>query len=416
MILAPSSSLLSSSSCATSSALSLYAPTDDAAFLNGENADTTETALATKVADLALSSAAARRFCSFADSTRLSRSDDVSGADSSGDASSAGRLAVTYGSLFFLSSVARAGCSRSSAAVSHASRASPRPTARPFSSSSSFRLFGNHATAPPRASTCGAYPLRRRVYPSSEGGARKGGPPPAPYVSGSGAGPMPRTCLTPSSTANDQVDSRRCFLRQRMATCAAMARLRHSRICSTENRDPRDVLSFTMSSSSSSSSSTGGGSRPSRSLSKARLSIIWRTASRIVSLAVDDDALRASPALTACACFSSCVNTFPDGGAAAPARGGDVGLPRSSLGLHIVVALAAPGARKEPAGVEGPGASIQGLATRRSTLAAGVRGARSSRLPARAISTVIAGPRPRAPALAVGGAQNTPQHPQQRLV
>ena len=54
MILAPSSSLLSSSSCATSSALSLYAPTDDAAFLNGENADTTETALATNVADLAL--------------------------------------------------------------------------------------------------------------------------------------------------------------------------------------------------------------------------------------------------------------------------------------------------------------------------------------------------------------------------
>ena len=116
--------------------------------------------------------------------------------------------------------------------------------------------------------------------------------------------------------------------------------------------------------SSSSKSSTGGRSRPSRSRALARESIICRTASKIVSRAVKEDVLRASPARSACACFSSCVNAFPvaaEVDAAPLSLGGDIGTPRSSLGDHIVDD-AAPGVRN-------PG-------VRASTLGSGVRGAR----------------------------------------
>ena len=77
MILAPSSSALSCLSSSMSSALSLNAPTDDAAFLNGENADTTETALATKVTDLARFSIFSARLLSFASSLCFLRSAGV---------------------------------------------------------------------------------------------------------------------------------------------------------------------------------------------------------------------------------------------------------------------------------------------------------------------------------------------------
>ena len=163
MILAPSSSALSCLSSSMSSALSLNAPTDDAAFLNGENADTAETALATKVTDLARFSIFSTRLLSFASSLCFLRS---AGVPMGGPFSSPG-VAVTYGSR------SRSPCS--SAATSHGSRASsPRRAFDDVSSSPLFIGRGNHATAPPRLSTCGAYPLRVRAYPSSEGGLSTG--------------------------------------------------------------------------------------------------------------------------------------------------------------------------------------------------------------------------------------------------